>query len=86
MENEVMMNEVMEEAVETATASTGGLKKVAVANVVTGVALAAGVGVLAYKGIKKLCAWGKAKIEAKREADAACTDLTTNSTDIQPAE
>lgn len=86
MENEVMMNEVMEEAVEVATTSTKGLKNIAIANIATGVALGAGLTVLVGKGIKKLVAWGKAQIEAKRAADAATANATTDSTDVEPAE
>lgn len=85
MENEVMMNEVMEEAVEAATTSTKGLKNVALANIATGLAVGAGLGVLAYKGIKKLAGVVKAKIDAKREADAV-NAITTTSTDIEPIE
>lgn len=83
--NEVMINEVMEEAVEAATTSTKGLKNVALTYLATGVAVGAGLAVLAGKGVKRLCAWGKAKIDAKRAADAA-NAITTTSTDVEPIE
>ena len=50
------------------------------------VQILAGVGVLAYNGVKKLYGWGKAKIEAKRAAEAACDCSTACSTNDQTAE
>lgn len=86
MENEVMMNEVMEEAIEAATRSPKGFKNVLTTNFATGVAVGCAVGAAAVGLLKKGIAWAGAKIKEASEANAAKANTTTDSTDVEVIE